>query len=110
VRTCSSPAAARRELDGAAREIGATAVVADVAKLDDLDRLFASIRDSRGRLDIVFANAAIAEGAPLAEVTEDHFDVNVKGALFTVQKALPLLVDGASILMYVETQTLYVRP
>jgi NAD(P)-dependent dehydrogenase (short-subunit alcohol dehydrogenase family) len=91
------------ELDDAAREIGATPVLADVAKLADLDRLFSTIRDSKGRLDVVFANAGIAEGASLAEVTEDHFDrhfdINVKGALFTVQKALPLLVNGASIIL-----------
>jgi NAD(P)-dependent dehydrogenase (short-subunit alcohol dehydrogenase family) len=95
----------KAELDAAARESGnrLTPVVADVAKLPDLDRLFATIRETKGRLDILFANAGIAEGAPLGEITEEHFDrhfdINVKGALFTVQKALPLLTDGAAIIM-----------
>jgi NAD(P)-dependent dehydrogenase (short-subunit alcohol dehydrogenase family) len=93
------------ELDGAAKEIGrnVTPVVADAANLADLDRLYASVRESKGRLDIVFANAGVAENVPLAEITEEHynriFDINVKGVLFTVQKALPLLVDGASVIL-----------
>jgi NAD(P)-dependent dehydrogenase (short-subunit alcohol dehydrogenase family) len=93
------------ELDRAAREIGrnVTPIVADAAKLGDLDRLFATVRDSKRRLDILFANAGIAEHAPLGEISEDHynkiFDINVKGVLFTVQKALPLLADGASIIL-----------
>jgi NAD(P)-dependent dehydrogenase (short-subunit alcohol dehydrogenase family) len=93
------------ELAAALREIGrnVTAVRGDVANLDDLDRLFAQIKREKGRLDIVFANAGFAEYAPLGTITEELydsiFDVNVKGLLFTVQKALPLLPDGASIVL-----------
>lgn len=95
----------KRELDAAAAEMGrsVTAVEADVSKLTDLDRLFATVKQQKGRIDVLFANAGIAEGAPLGEITEEqfdrHFDINVKGALFTVQKALPLLTDGASIIL-----------
>jgi NAD(P)-dependent dehydrogenase (short-subunit alcohol dehydrogenase family) len=74
-----------------------------VSNLGDLDRLFARIKREKGRLDIVFANAGIATYAPFGEITEEHYDalfnVNVKGVLFTVQKALPLLPDGASIIL-----------
>jgi NAD(P)-dependent dehydrogenase (short-subunit alcohol dehydrogenase family) len=93
------------ELAAAAKEMGrnVTAVQGDVAKLDDLDRLFEQIRQEKGRLDIVFANAGVARYAPLGEITEELydsiFDTNVKGVLFTVQKALPLLPDGASIIL-----------
>jgi NAD(P)-dependent dehydrogenase (short-subunit alcohol dehydrogenase family) len=93
------------ELDAAVAELGgnATAVRGDVSKLADLDRLVATIRSTKGRLDIVFANAGIAERAPIAEVTEEAFDrmfdINVKGALFTVQQALPLLRDGGTIIL-----------
>jgi NAD(P)-dependent dehydrogenase (short-subunit alcohol dehydrogenase family) len=93
------------ELAAAVREIGrnVTAVRGDVASLDDLDRLFARIEREKGRLDTVFANAGVADYAPLGTITEEHydaiFDVNVKGLLFTVQKALPLLPDGASIIL-----------
>jgi NAD(P)-dependent dehydrogenase (short-subunit alcohol dehydrogenase family) len=92
-------------LDDAVKEIGAnvTGVQGDVAKLADLDRLFAQIREEKGRLDIVVANAGIARYAALGAIDEDHFDAifdtNVKGMLFTVQKALPLLPDGASIIV-----------
>ena len=69
----------------------------------DLDRLFAQIKQEKGRLDIVFANAGVARYAPFGEITEEFYDsifnVNVKGLLFTVQKALPLLPDGASIIL-----------
>jgi NAD(P)-dependent dehydrogenase (short-subunit alcohol dehydrogenase family) len=94
----------QQELDEAVRQIGSnvTGVQGDVAKLTDLDRLYETI-GRRGRLDIVFANAGLAEFAPLGGITEEFFDklfdVNVKGALFTVQKALPLLNDGASIIL-----------
>jgi NAD(P)-dependent dehydrogenase (short-subunit alcohol dehydrogenase family) len=94
----------RAELDAAVAAIGknVTAVEADVSKLPDLDRLFATVKERKGRVDILFANAGIAEAAPIAAVTEAqydrHFDINVKGAFFTVQKALPLLSDGASII------------
>jgi NAD(P)-dependent dehydrogenase (short-subunit alcohol dehydrogenase family) len=75
----------------------------DVSQIGDLERLFAQIKQEKGRLDIVFANAGIAKYAPLGEITEEFFDsifdVNAKGLLFTVQKALPLLKDGASIVL-----------
>jgi NAD(P)-dependent dehydrogenase (short-subunit alcohol dehydrogenase family) len=94
-----------KELTAAAEEIGrnVTGVQGDVSDLDDLDRLFAKIKQVKGRLDIVFANAGTAKYAPLGEITEEFFDslfdVNVKGLLFTVQKALSLLKDGASIVL-----------
>jgi NAD(P)-dependent dehydrogenase (short-subunit alcohol dehydrogenase family) len=93
------------ELAAAVKEIGknVTAVRGDVSNLDDLDRLFAQIKREKGKLDIVFANAGVATHAPFGEITEDHYDsifnINVKGLLFTVQKALPLLPDGASIIL-----------
>ena len=93
------------ELAAAVKEIGrnVTGVQGDVSKLDDLDRLFAQIKREKGRLDIVFANAGAAKYAALGTITEDLyngiFDTNVKGVLFTVQKALPLLADGASIIL-----------
>jgi NAD(P)-dependent dehydrogenase (short-subunit alcohol dehydrogenase family) len=93
------------ELAAAAKEIGknVTGVRGDVANLGDLDRLFAQIRREKDRLDIVFANAGVAKYGALGEITEElyHeiFDINVKGLLFTVQKALPLLPDGASIIL-----------
>jgi NAD(P)-dependent dehydrogenase (short-subunit alcohol dehydrogenase family) len=93
------------ELDAAARELGAnvTAVQGDASKLADLDKLFAVVKQTKGRIDILFANAGIAESAPLGEISEEHFDrqfgINVKGALFTVQKAMPLLSEGASIIL-----------
>lgn len=98
---------ARREteLAAAVNEIGrnVTAVRADASKLDDLDRLFTQIKRDKGRLDIVFANAGIARYAPLGSISEELydsiFDINVKGVLFTVQKALSLLPDGASIIL-----------
>ena len=91
------------KLNEAAKQVGSnvTAVQGDVAKLGDLDRLFEQIKKDKGQLDIVFANAGIAKYAPLGTIDEEHFDSifggNVKGLLFTVQKALPLLPDGASI-------------
>jgi NAD(P)-dependent dehydrogenase (short-subunit alcohol dehydrogenase family) len=93
------------ELNVAVKEIGknVTPVQGDVSKLQDLDRLFAQIKSEKGRLDIVFANAGIAKYAPLGQTSEELFDsifdINVKGAFFTVQKALPLLSDGASIIV-----------
>src|SRR5262249_14653960 len=91
------------ELDPAVAEVGegVTAVQGDVANLADLDSLFATIKAQRGGLDIVFANAGTGQFAPLGSITEEHFDkqfdLNVKGVLFTVQKALPLLRHGGSI-------------
>jgi NAD(P)-dependent dehydrogenase (short-subunit alcohol dehydrogenase family) len=84
-------------------ERNVTGVQGDVANLGDLDRLFAQIKREKGRLDTVFANAGGAQFAPLGKITEEHYDAlfnsNVKGLLFTVQKALPLLPDGASIIL-----------
>ncbi len=93
------------ELDAAVRQIGknVTAVQGDVSNLADLDRLYTTVKHQHGRIDIVFANAGIAEFASLGEISEAHFDktfnVKVKGLLFTVQKALPLLQDGGSIIL-----------
>ncbi len=93
------------QLDAAAKEIGnnVSGVQGDVANLGDLDRLYATVKTRKGRIDILFANAGTAELAPLGEITEEHFDktfnTNVKGLLFTVQKALPLIPDGASIIL-----------
>ena len=93
------------ELARAAAAIGrnVTAVPGDVSKPADLDRLFAQILREKGRLDIVFANAGVAKFAPLGTITEELydsiFDVNVKGLLFTVQKALPLMPEGGSIIV-----------
>jgi NAD(P)-dependent dehydrogenase (short-subunit alcohol dehydrogenase family) len=93
------------ELAAAAKEIGrnVTGVQGDVSNLADLDRLFAQIKKEKGEIDIVFANAGVARYAPLGTITEDLFDsifdINVKGVLFTVQKSLPLLCDGASIIL-----------
>src|SRR5258705_937585 len=93
------------ELTAAVKEVGrnVTGVQGDVANLDDLDRLFAEIEREKGRIDVVFANDGGAKTATLCTITEEHydsiFDINVKGLLFTVQKALPLMPDvGSSIL------------
>jgi NAD(P)-dependent dehydrogenase (short-subunit alcohol dehydrogenase family) len=94
----------QKELDEAVKTIGSnvTGVQGDVARLDDLDRLYEAVK-AKGKLDIVFANAGIAGFSPLDRITEEHFDklfdINVKGTLFTVQKALPLLKDGGSIIL-----------
>ncbi len=94
-----------QELSAAAKDIGSnvTTVQGDVSKLDDLDRLFARIRTEKGRLDVLFANAGIAKYGQLGEISEELFDsifdINVKGLLFTVQKALPLMPDGAAIIL-----------
>jgi NAD(P)-dependent dehydrogenase (short-subunit alcohol dehydrogenase family) len=93
------------ELARAVKEIGrnVTGVQGDVSNLGDLDRLFAQIKREKGKLDIVLANAGVAKLAPFGEISEEHYDsifnINVKGVLFTVQKALPLLPDGASIIL-----------
>src|SRR5258708_1424148 len=93
------------ELAAAVKDIGrnVTGVQGDVSNLGDLDRLFTQIKREKGKLDIVFANAGVATCAPFGRITEDHFDsifnINVKGLLFTVQKALSLLPDGASIIL-----------
>jgi NAD(P)-dependent dehydrogenase (short-subunit alcohol dehydrogenase family) len=93
------------ELAAAVKEIGknVTGVPGDVSNLGDLDRLFAQIKAEKGKLDVVFANAGVARYSPLGKITEEFYDsifnINVKGLLFTVQKALPLLPDGASIIL-----------
>jgi len=95
----------QRTLDEAVKTIGGevVAVRADVAKLSDLDKLYKTVSEKFGRIDVLFANAGIARFAPLAESTEalydETFDINVKGVYFTIQKALPLLNDGASIII-----------
>ncbi len=97
------------ELDSAAEEIGpnAVAVRADSSNLTDLDRLYSRVKMEKGRIDILFANAGIGEFATLGEITEEHYDktfnTNVKGVLFTVQKALPLFRDGGSIILNAST-------
>jgi NAD(P)-dependent dehydrogenase (short-subunit alcohol dehydrogenase family) len=93
------------DLTEAASAIGGsvTPVPGDVAEAADLDRLYAQIERERGRLDILFANAGVAKLAPFGTVTEEfydsHFDINVRGLFFTVQKALPLVPDGGSIIL-----------
>ena len=94
-----------QELEAAVKEIGkgVTGVQGDVSKRADLDRLFAQIESEKGRLDVLFANAGVAQYGRLGEISEELFDsifdINVKGVLFTVQKALPLMPDGASIIL-----------
>ena len=95
----------QKELDAAVREIGAgvVGIQGDIANLADLDRMFATIRERSSRLDILFANAGIGAFVPLGQITEAHFDnifrVNVKGTIFTVQKALPLMREGGAIVI-----------
>jgi NAD(P)-dependent dehydrogenase (short-subunit alcohol dehydrogenase family) len=95
----------KAQLEAVVKEIGnnVSGVQGDVANLSDLDRLYAEVKDKKGRIDILFANAGTAELAPLGKITEEHFDqifnTNVKGLLFSVQKALPLIPDGASIIL-----------
>ena len=92
-------------LDEAVKLIGrnVTGVRGDAANLDDLDRLFDTVKREKGKIDVLFASAGKGEAVPLGEITEQHFDaafgLNTRGTLFTVQKALPLLNDGASIIM-----------
>jgi NAD(P)-dependent dehydrogenase (short-subunit alcohol dehydrogenase family) len=94
----------QKELDEAVKAIGnnVTGIQGDVAKLADLDRLYEAV-EKKGRIDVVFANAGVAEFAPMGKITEEHFDrlfdINVKGTLFTVQKALPLMNEGGSIVV-----------
>jgi NAD(P)-dependent dehydrogenase (short-subunit alcohol dehydrogenase family) len=93
-------------LDKAVKEIGrdVAGVQGDAASLDDLDRLFAEVKAKKGHIDVLFASAGMGEmNVPIGKVTEEHFDksfdLNVRGTLFTVQKALPLLKDGGSIIL-----------
>ena len=93
------------ELDAAVDAIGAaaTGIRADASKLAELDAVYAQIAKQAGRLDILFANAGGGDMQPLGAISEEHFDrifgTNVRGVVFTVQKALPLLVDGASVIL-----------
>src|SRR6202451_1844289 len=95
----------QKELDEAVTAIGSnvTGVQGDVARLADLDRLYETVGKVKGRVDIIFANAGVGEFVPFGDASEEHFDklfnINVKGALFTVQKGLPLLNDGGSIIL-----------
>ena len=95
----------QKTLDEAVKTIGGdvVAVRADVSKLSDLDKLYKTVADKFGKIDVLFANAGIAKFAPVADSGEslfdEQFDVNVKGVYFTIQKALPLLNDGASIII-----------
>jgi len=97
------------ELDAAVRQIGknVTGVQGNVSNLADLDRLYAAVKDQKGRIDILFANAGVGEFSTMVTITEEHFDktfgINVKGLLFTVQKALPLFQDGGSIILTAST-------
>jgi NAD(P)-dependent dehydrogenase (short-subunit alcohol dehydrogenase family) len=95
----------QKELDEAVTAIGnnVMGVQGDVAKMADLDRLYDTVGKVKGRIDIIFANAGVGEFVPIGKVSEEHFDklfnINVKGALFTVQKGLPYLNDGGSIIL-----------
>jgi NAD(P)-dependent dehydrogenase (short-subunit alcohol dehydrogenase family) len=95
----------KEKLDEAVKAIGrnVTGIQADSSKLDDLDRVFAQVKKEKGRIDVLFASAGTGEFAKIGEVTTEHFDTtfntNVRGTLFTVQKALPLISDGASIIL-----------
>jgi NAD(P)-dependent dehydrogenase (short-subunit alcohol dehydrogenase family) len=99
----------KKELDAAVRKIGhgVTGIQADVSKAADLDRLYAQIKNEKGRLDTIFANAGGGKFMPLAAITEEYytsvFDTNVKGVLLTVQKALPLLQQSATIVLNAST-------
>ena len=99
------------ELDAATKGIerNVTAVQGDASNLDDLDRLYATVKKEKGKVDIVIANAATMETMPLAEATPEHFDrtfdLNVRGTFFTVQKALPLLSNGGSIVVVASAVT-----
>ncbi|KXU32265.1 oxidoreductase [Sphingobium sp. 22B] len=103
-------------LDAAVRSIGGrvTGVRGDMADLADIDRLYDAVQQDHARIDVLFANAGGGEFAPLGAISEDHyqrtFDTNVKGVLFTVQKALPLLKDGASIVLTASTTSVAGTP
>jgi NAD(P)-dependent dehydrogenase (short-subunit alcohol dehydrogenase family) len=103
-------------LDAAVAQVGARgiAIQGDASDLGDLDRLFAEIANRSGRLDIVVANAGVADYSPLGAITEEEYDrttsINIKGTVFTVQKALPLLTAGASVLLLSSSSALRARP
>lgn len=93
------------ELDKALQLIGhdAVAIQGDISRLDDLERIFTQIKADKGRIDILFANAGLGDFQPIGSITEESFDrtfgINVKGTLFTVQKALPLMSAGGSVIL-----------
>jgi len=95
----------QKELDSALYAIGKNVmgIQSDVSNLADIDRIYTMVKDQKGHLDILFANAGIAQFAPLEEISEEHFDkifgINVKGLLFTVQKLLPIFQEGGSIIL-----------
>jgi NAD(P)-dependent dehydrogenase (short-subunit alcohol dehydrogenase family) len=95
----------RSELDKAVAEIGsnATAIQGDASKLADIDRIYATVKERAGHIDVLFLNAGFYEFGTLGEITEEHFDktfnTNVRGLLFAVQKALPLLGEGSSVIL-----------
>ena len=95
----------KKTLDEAVTAIGngVLAIQSDVASLADLDKLYKEVADKLGKIDVLFVNAGVAKFAPLAETSEstydEQFDINIKGAFFTIQKAVPLLNDGASIIL-----------
>lgn len=99
----------QKELDAATAQLGENAigVQGDVSNLADLDRLYKTVKERKGKLDILFANAGVGDFAPIGAVSEQHFDrifdINVRGLLFTVQKALPFLNDGGSIILNAST-------
>lgn len=98
------------ELEAAAKEIGAIAIRADAGKLADLDAVFDRIQQQHGRLDVLYANAGGGEFQPLGAITEESFDAtfdtNVKGVVFTVQKALPLMQPGAAVIVTASTSSI----
>lgn len=106
----------KTELDAAVAEVGGDArgVQGNVANLADLDRLYELVLKEAGQIDVLFANAGGGDFMPLGEITEEHFDrifaTNVKGTLFTVQKALPLLKDGASVILTGSTAAVQGNP
>jgi NAD(P)-dependent dehydrogenase (short-subunit alcohol dehydrogenase family) len=95
----------KENLDAAVKEIGSnvTAIQADASKLEDIDRVYAEIKKQFGRVDVLFVNAGVGEFAPIDKVTEEHYDkimgINLKGVFFTVQKALPLIPAGGTIVL-----------
>lgn len=97
------------EIDAALAVIGENAfgIQGDVSKLEDLDRLYETVKEKKGKIDILFANAGVGDFAPIGAVSEEHFDkifdINVRGLLFTVQKALPIFNDGGSIILNAST-------
>ena len=106
----------KEALDEAVRLIGGrvTGVQGDMSRLADIDRLYDTVQQKHGQIDVVFANAGGGEFAPLGSITEEHyertFDTNVKGVVFTVQKALPLIKDGGSIVLTASTTSVSGTP